>query len=699
MAKVTVTKGQTLSGIAKAAGTTVAAIAAANPNIKNVNQISVGQNINLPGSTSTKTSSAKSTSTGSTSGGSTKPVATTQASSYNKYGSSTPTPRGSSLSSAPKKTKVGGILSSIGSLFKDAIGTNNKSGYANNEFTFSDGMLQDTPKVNQNQIKSAFEDLTQAYQPIKESFSTKVPIASAETTPQDLTSSTMPLVSTESGSTTEQTTPTINPIQPNKMLSGGNVGTETTKTTETTNPMTGEVTTMSETSPLGSNAMISSAPNADSANKFNTAMSGLNDSIGTMKNNPWDTYSKNGDIVSVANTKINQALGAYTDVASFMNDYQTNPEVKKNVDNYMQVTGKKINDITSKIQTPTNGVVAPQSIDQFLINNKNANLKAEADGLNKAIIMESNFNTQQEKMLYETNDQFKKTQEAIRDSMERNEMRKEASVREKANWMIDKNKAEMEIALADIEQNRLLGKNSLTGLLAKLGALDTTSMSGIALTDLDQKYQAQQQGTRAKYMLANREIQMNMNSDINDLENTMEENIIKINSDLSKSEREVAIDVMKLRYDTQKTALDYKMKYEDALRVEKQKAIDKAESASANYNAQWLQLVGAGIAPEMIPGMLDSKGKIKQTAENAKIMQTSKIKQPETEPEYTGEVLKPLTLKTATSIIEKTGLNDTDLLQLQKELSQGWSLEQIAKNQGMPTSIFNILKGYITTPN
>ena len=421
------------------------------------------------------------------------------------------------------------------------------------------------------------------------------------------TSSTMPLLENTTG----------NP----DLIGTGNTGTETTKTTETTNPNTGEVTTMSETSPLGSNANVNTNTNVDSANKFNTAMSGLNDSITGMKNNPWDKYSKNGDVVSVADTKINQALGAYTDVASFMNDYNTNPDVKKNVDNYMQVTGKKINDITSKIQPVTNGVVAPQSIDEFLIKNKNANLKAEADGLNKAMILNSDFNTQQEKMAYTANEEFKKTQEAIRDSMERNELRKEASVREKANWMIDKNKAEMEIALADIEQNRLLGKNSLTGLLAKLGALDTTSMSGIALTDLDQKYQAQQQGTRAKYMLANREIEMNMNSDINDLENAMEENIIKINSDLSKSEREVAMDVMKLRYDTQKTALEYKMKYEDALRTEKEKAIAKAESASANYNTQWLQLVNNGVSPELIPGMLDSKGKVKQTAQNASIIQ------------------------------------------------------------------------------
>jgi murein DD-endopeptidase MepM/ murein hydrolase activator NlpD len=48
MAQVTVKKGDTLSAIAKANKTTVAAIAKANPQIKNVNVIKVGQKVTLP---------------------------------------------------------------------------------------------------------------------------------------------------------------------------------------------------------------------------------------------------------------------------------------------------------------------------------------------------------------------------------------------------------------------------------------------------------------------------------------------------------------------------------------------------------------------------------------------------------------------------------------------------------------------------
>ena len=55
--KVTVKKGDTVSAIAKAAGVSVAAVAAANPQITNLNKINVGQKIAIPTVTPTKTSS------------------------------------------------------------------------------------------------------------------------------------------------------------------------------------------------------------------------------------------------------------------------------------------------------------------------------------------------------------------------------------------------------------------------------------------------------------------------------------------------------------------------------------------------------------------------------------------------------------------------------------------------------------------
>ena len=71
--KVTVKKGDTVSAIAKASGVSVAAVAAANPQITNLNKINVGQKIVIPTVTPTKTSG--STYAGGVTGGS-NPFAT-----------------------------------------------------------------------------------------------------------------------------------------------------------------------------------------------------------------------------------------------------------------------------------------------------------------------------------------------------------------------------------------------------------------------------------------------------------------------------------------------------------------------------------------------------------------------------------------------------------------------------------------------
>lgn len=68
---VTVKKGDTLSAIAKANKTTVAAIAKANPSIKNVNVVKVGQKVVIPGATSATTTKP------TTSAVTTKPTTTT----------------------------------------------------------------------------------------------------------------------------------------------------------------------------------------------------------------------------------------------------------------------------------------------------------------------------------------------------------------------------------------------------------------------------------------------------------------------------------------------------------------------------------------------------------------------------------------------------------------------------------------------
>ena len=73
---VTVKKGDTLSAIAKANKTTVAAIAKANPSIKNVNVIKPGQKFVIPGAKATTPSTSKATSSVTTTAPTTSTVVT-----------------------------------------------------------------------------------------------------------------------------------------------------------------------------------------------------------------------------------------------------------------------------------------------------------------------------------------------------------------------------------------------------------------------------------------------------------------------------------------------------------------------------------------------------------------------------------------------------------------------------------------------
>lgn len=632
------------------------------------------------------------------------PVQTTQASSYSNLPGST-----ISMPTSSKKKGLGSILSSIGSIFnsgkiKDALGiqtANAYEGYINNGVSTTDKIMNAIPIVGQiyDQVTgtssySPYGTDPLAWQPEAQNFATPVP----DTPTPD------PLIGSTDSSLNPDLTGTGDPYA---------AGTDTTLTKEVTDPGTGVKTTSTETSPLGSTARIGSPLGASSyASPGGAPMN--NSQIGDASKNAtlalktdmagatWQPNTTNnsefqsGQLVSYAD-KFAKGFNTQQEATNYFNTAAGQQSVADFV-----TKGGKIQDIINKVQPVTNGVVPAQGTAQYLdlISNKNPKLQGQVDSYNNAILMQEGFNTAQEKLAYTANEEFKKSQEAIRDSIERNELRKEASVREKANWMIDKSNAEMDIALTTIEQNRLMSKGSMIGLLAKLGALDTTSGAGMALANIDQKYQAQTTQTRNQYMLASREIEMNMNSDINDLENTLEENIIKINSDLSKSERDVATEVMKLRYDTQKTSLEYKMKYEDALRIEKDKAIAKAESASANYNAQWSQLVGYGIAPEMIPGMLDSKGKIKQTTENATIIQNAnQPKLPETKPDYLGQSLniKDTKLAKLRTELNNSGVANTDDLinTIRDNLASGWSLDQIALNLSLLESEKKILKDYI----
>ena len=154
--------------------------------------------------------------------------------------------------------------------------------------------------------------------------------------------------------------------------------------------------------------------------------------------------------------------------------------------------------------------------------------------------------------------------------------------KEKAQLQIDKTRAEMDMALAETETNRLKAKNYMTGLLAKLGALNTTGAAGEALVKLDQKYEEMKVNTRAKYTMAIRELEIEMNEGIDEIENGYADKANKIREDLTKSASDITKELMKLELDSQSKIYSLSTSYAKLLQSQKEK---QAKALKDNANA------------------------------------------------------------------------------------------------------------------
>lgn len=414
-----------------------------------------------------------------------------------------------------------------------------------------------------------------------------------------------------------QASPT--PTSTSGMSSQSSGGTTVSKTV-TTDPNTGAVNTMTETSPA-------STPTVQINQQVTSAVTGLTDSLKGEFNtgNAWDKNSR-GEFQASKVANYEQTLAGYFSTPqSVDNQYNSDSVFRSKVSEAAKLAGKSdldmINSIKGKVQVATNGIVPPQGTGEYLdlINTKNtpSSIKAEADLLNKEIIMTSQFNNSQDKLAYEILEQTKKDSQAILDSITRSELRKETSVREKAQYMIDKAKAEFDMKDAETEQNRISAMTNLTEFLAHIGALNTDGNSKLGIETLNQKYQAQRQALRTNFDLGVREIQMDMNDKINDLESNLEDDILKINMDLSKSEREVKMDSLKLRNDTNKAILKANQEYAQSLRQYKDKQETKALSYSNQYNETlWKLMSKDNIPADVAKKMINSKGEMIPSQQN-----------------------------------------------------------------------------------
>jgi len=200
--------------------------------------------------------------------------------------------------------------------------------------------------------------------------------------------------------------------------------------------------------------------------------------------------------------------------------------------------------------------------------------------------------------------QKKANAEEAKRILEEREADEKTTLREKAQFEIEKNAAEMANAIATIEENRLTAKNYMTAKLAKLGALQTTGNAPLAIATLDQKYQQQKANTEAIYKNKARSIEISLGEALNKTENDTDEEILKIKQDLTKSSDDVAKEILKAELASQKEIMQLRTTYATKLRQEVDKYTKEAKTASDKYTKEYISLASKGFDVNSIEAIL-----------------------------------------------------------------------------------------------
>jgi hypothetical protein len=153
------------------------------------------------------------------------------------------------------------------------------------------------------------------------------------------------------------------------------------------------------------------------------------------------------------------------------------------------------------------------------------------------------------------------------------------------------NSQELARTNAETEKNRLNSRNYMTGMLAKLGALNTSSAAPIAIANLDQKYQQQMQEATTKVQNANREIEMKLKESVDNIEIETANDILKIKQDLTKSDADVMKDIMKMKQDAQRATFKIIGGFQNDFRSQTEKYRAEAKALAKKNAADYMKIV------------------------------------------------------------------------------------------------------------
>lgn len=327
----------------------------------------------------------------------------------------------------------------------------------------------------------------------------------------------------------------------------------------------------------------------------------------------------------------------------FNNQLLNDLEFKKQIDNFTK-SGGDIATIISNIKPQeTIQDSGMQDVSTYLANLSPNATKAQQDAYNslipekelaqKQIIMLGNIPEKHKELYLGSSEQLgilnekRILAEEKKKILENKIEREKEDVRARTALLIEQNNADLELQNAEIEENRIKAKNYMTGMLAKMGALNTTSQAITSLATLDEKYQRQSILLKSRVQMKNKEIQLQLSEQVNDLETRKENAIYDLQADLTKSKEEVLKEIAKLEQSSMKDIFNIMGKYTTQLRIQNDKYSLQAKKDAEKY-AKEMQKQMSSISPikKVSSTVTTTKGKNSFKEEASKRLESTRGK-------------------------------------------------------------------------
>ena len=328
-----------------------------------------------------------------------------------------------------------------------------------------------------------------------------------------------------------------------------------------------------------------------------------------------DSFKSKGtqadQIKATLDASARQIASLFTSQDEYNQAVMANPQLQQTLATFQKLGGD-VNAISTQIQTP---VTQPnvQSTGDYLssMTNPQADREAEKRAIDELIpereVIQAEIARQQQipeemmSLYFGTEDQVgmleMKKNQALEEKriIEQKEKNEQTALKAKAKLMIEKQNADMRVETAKIEENRLAAKNYMTGMLAKLGALNTTGAAPLALQTLETKYQIATQQLENQYKYAEQEIRINLDDALNNVETQADEKILALEQDLTKDYETITKEIMKLQQAADKETYNLSIKYATLLRQRTTAYTKELQAEAEKYAKSFAKVAGGGI--------------------------------------------------------------------------------------------------------